>query len=582
MIFKLKPYSWIVVLFVALAVFVRVWKFDQIPPSPYWEEVALGYDAYAVLETGMDHHGNSLPVVAFESFGDWKPAFYFYTVVPFIKLVGLNVWAVRLPSLLSGIAIIFGIGYLTNWLVSLISSKNVSRLEFKMSWPMAVGLGVATFSPWLIQFSRGGWESNLATALMLWGVLLLLNRQRLARQLLGVLLLALAMYTYHAARVIAPYLFSSALIWEFLNRVRPQRRLTVFAAGLKQFCLVRRTYLLLGVFFCLLIPFLLPGQAQKISHRFTETSIFADLSPIIESNLRQERAGHSLLSRIVFHRYRYFGQQILSQIFIHFSPDYLFLSGDINLRHSPGLGGIILPLNAILLIWGGVTLISHHKKGALFFFGWLFVTILPAATSAAVPHALRTLASAPVYLSLIGLGWWQAVGLLRSRLNKRSWWFKVLVSLLILIYSFFFLRYYLYYIHVYPLVSASQWQYGYERMIKSVVDREAVSPDKQVYISRQVGRPAMYYWFYTQTDPREVQSAQSTAKKDQGEFLEFTNKVFIDDLNQVPTNSVILALTDAQYQRYSQSVADLNDKLIFNLEIQDLNQNTIWHVLELR
>src|SRR5687768_9057768 len=91
-----------------LAFFLRVYNITQ--QTPYWEEVALGYDAYSILKTGKDHHGNSWPIVAFESFGDWKPSFYFYAIVPFVQLFGLNLLAVRMPSVLSGIAIVGGVG----------------------------------------------------------------------------------------------------------------------------------------------------------------------------------------------------------------------------------------------------------------------------------------------------------------------------------------------------------------------------------------------------------------------------------------------------------------------------------------
>ena len=85
-----------------LAVFLRFYKLSSNPPSLYWEEAALGYDAYSILKTGKDFHGNKFPLVAFESFGDWKPSLYFYTLVPSIALFGLNEFAVRFPSAFFG------------------------------------------------------------------------------------------------------------------------------------------------------------------------------------------------------------------------------------------------------------------------------------------------------------------------------------------------------------------------------------------------------------------------------------------------------------------------------------------------
>ena len=36
---------------------IRVFQLEKSPPAPYWEEVALGYDAYSILKTGEDIHG---------------------------------------------------------------------------------------------------------------------------------------------------------------------------------------------------------------------------------------------------------------------------------------------------------------------------------------------------------------------------------------------------------------------------------------------------------------------------------------------------------------------------------------------
>ncbi|MFH2061503.1 MAG: phospholipid carrier-dependent glycosyltransferase, partial [Candidatus Beckwithbacteria bacterium] len=89
-------------LIVFLAIFLRFVNLGSNPPSLYWEEAALGYDAYSILKTGKDFHGNPWPLVAFESFGDYKPSLYFYTTVPFIALFDLTPLAVRFPSALFG------------------------------------------------------------------------------------------------------------------------------------------------------------------------------------------------------------------------------------------------------------------------------------------------------------------------------------------------------------------------------------------------------------------------------------------------------------------------------------------------
>src|SRR3989344_5582438 len=91
------------VLIIGLAAVLRLVGLGSNPPSLYWEEAALGYDAYSLWRTGKDYHGNSFPLVAFPSFGDYKPSLYFYVAAPFVGTLGLSEMAVRLPSALAGL-----------------------------------------------------------------------------------------------------------------------------------------------------------------------------------------------------------------------------------------------------------------------------------------------------------------------------------------------------------------------------------------------------------------------------------------------------------------------------------------------
>jgi hypothetical protein len=107
-----RRWKWGILLLVVVGLFLRTYRLDAVPASLYWEEVALGYDAYAILHTGKDAHGHAWPVTAFVSFGDYKPALYFYAIVPFLPLFGLSAWAVRLPSALAGTSEIIAIAWL--------------------------------------------------------------------------------------------------------------------------------------------------------------------------------------------------------------------------------------------------------------------------------------------------------------------------------------------------------------------------------------------------------------------------------------------------------------------------------------
>src|SRR3990167_10476958 len=142
----MKKVVLIVIIFVASV--LRLYKLGSVPPSLYWDEASLGYNAYSILKTAHDEHGKFLPLTNFGAFGDYKPPGYIYAAVPSIAIFGLNEFAVRFPSAFFGV--------LTVILVYLISRK-IFESEI-ISQIAALFLAI---SPWHLQFSRGAFEANL-------------------------------------------------------------------------------------------------------------------------------------------------------------------------------------------------------------------------------------------------------------------------------------------------------------------------------------------------------------------------------------------------------------------------------------
>src|SRR3989344_3424356 len=190
----------IFVLIIVLAIFLRFYRLNINPPSLYWDETAFGYDAYSILKTGRDHHGQFMPLF-FESFQDWKLPGYFYLLVPSIKLFGLTEFAVRFPSALLSSFTIIVLFFLVKEL-----TKN-TNLALTSSLFLAI-------SPWHIQFARGGFESSaglffttLASLLFLRG----LNKKISIYFFSSLILFTLSIYTYHAYRIFTPLLILGLL-----------------------------------------------------------------------------------------------------------------------------------------------------------------------------------------------------------------------------------------------------------------------------------------------------------------------------------------------------------------------------------
>lgn len=461
----MKKYLILIILLLAFG--LRFYHLGSNPPSPYWEEAALGYDAYSILKTGKDFHGNSWPLVAFESFGDYKPSLYFYAAVPSVALFGLNTFSVRFPSAL--------FGTLTVLLVYLLIKNKRTALIASL---------LLAISPWHLQLSRAGFEANLGLFFIVLGIFW--NPA-----------LALSMYAYHANRILAPLLF---LVFAVTGRVK-------------------KIWLNSLLFLIIALPLFINLNSPLIKQRFAETSAFATLDPIIKSNQLIAADGGGIIARLIHHRYWQYSQIFLKNYFDHFNFNYLFLSGDTNPRHSiQTVGGLYL-IQLPFLLYGLLLSLKKRTKVDLLLLAWLFLAPIPAAITLASPHALRSLAM------IIPLTIFTALGLVRFR--------KIFIIILFLELS----RYLYLYHQVYPFKWSSQWQSGYQEMVQYV----DANQDKynHIYITRSLGRPSIYYWFYTQTDPRLVQALNNSVPKDQGEYLEF-GKIKFQTGSYLPDSLIVL------------------------------------------
>jgi hypothetical protein len=560
---------------IVVASVLRLYALDRVPGSLYWEEVALGYDAYSITQTGKDHHGNPWPVVAFTSFGDYKPSGYFYLAAAFIKVFGLSEWSVRLPSALAGIFMVIGIGVFTRQCLQLLQPK-YSRNTLRLA--QVFGSTFAAVSPWLTQFSRGGWEVNVASTLLLWGVVTAFwaratEQRQLAKWVLSAAFFAASMYTYHATRVIAPLLLASLFGWTALEKSLSSQKQT-FTTKAQSLAPIFFT----GVMFCSLIsPILIASKSTTTQQRFAETSILADGQYVEQSNQARAVAKAGPLTQLFTHRYLYLIQQVVEGFTSHFRLDFLFLTGDLNPRHSTGSTGLFYATDLIWFVVGVVALayLSLHKKQArpvlFFLITWIVVGILPAALTKATPHALRILATAPVFFVIISYGCLHLLQWIQHlELPKKQLFSVAALGVITVICGTQVFRYLQYYALIYPKTSALDWQFGYKEMVQQLgTYNDGKTP---VYITREYGRPAMYYWFYSQTSPQEVQAEEKTAKKDQAEFLQFKNITFINTVNEAKPGIISSSLSG--FEQLSEQFSSV-EKLA---EVRDPRGQVVWIV----
>ncbi len=281
-------------LLIILGIAARLWQFGSVPASFYWDEVAIGLDARSLLSTGKDLTGHSWLQPLFYSYGDYKAPVYIWVVTLFGKLFGsVSEWAIRLPSLIAGLALI----WLVSDLVKLIAPKNKTL-------PVLAAVNVAVM-PWAIHFSRIGFESHLSLVLLTLMVWLAVKKNWFA-PFIGVL----GIYSYISARFLVPTLFL-LFAWRYKFK-----------------------YLIFGL--------------AVIGAGILTLTQSGDYAVSQQYRLSND----NLLNSTVYVRKVDKARKFLSNYFDFFDPKFLLSQGDPNLRHHSGWGGELLLIQGLLVIVG--------------------------------------------------------------------------------------------------------------------------------------------------------------------------------------------------------------------------------------
>jgi hypothetical protein len=514
-----RIFNWKVLLFaiVLLAAVLRFYQLGSNPPSLTWDEVAWGYNAYSLSVDGKDEFGNFFPITYLESFGDFKPPVYAYlTVIP-VVVFGLNEFAVRFPSAFFGTLTIL----LTYFLALRIfpNSKNKELIGLISALFLAI-------SPWHIMLSRAAFEANVASFFIVAGVWAFLAglQDKKWFLLLSAISFALSLYTFNTARIVSPLLVI-LLAFVFRNSLLKIKKQTVSA-------------FLLGLLIVLpLIPFLFTPQAQL---RFKEVNIFTDSKVIETANRYIEQNGGAAWSNIMHNRRVLFSIEYIKHYLDHFSPAFLFISGDENPKFSVQDVGQMYMWDILFLVTG-IIFLFKRKEGLYYIIPlWLLVGIIPAATARETPHALRIETTLPTWQVITAYGFVVFLEWARKLSIKiRSYNLKAVYVLLPVAFLFLFINilYYLhnYYAH-YPKTWSGEWQYGYREAIdyvKSVEDNY-----DRIVITTVLGRPYAYFLFYNKTNPESFRKT-AFVERDPFGFVtvnSFGKYHFSDNFSQAERN----------------------------------------------
>src|SRR4030042_2291310 len=475
--------KYLIILIILIAAFLRIWKLGSNPPHLSPDEAALGYNAYSILKTGRDEYGKILPVI-FKSFGDYKPGLYVYLTVPFVATLGLNEFAVRLPSALLGV--------LGVWFLFLIIKEIKSFEKIKIRNLEIISALMLAINPWHIHFSRGAWEINVALSLTLAGILLFLKSLKNIKYFIpSSIAFALTLLTYQGAKLstlIVVITLGVVFIKELLKLIKSNVKVAIVSVF---------------IFFIISLPIILSIFQGKVG-RLEVFSIFSYPRPYeyLQEFLKQGNEKTGSFSYNLFHSEGLnFARGVMGRYFNHFGGRFLFFEGDYqNPKHSSPNNGMMLFSDLVFIFFGIFALIKTNSKLSKFVFFWLILSPLPAALTRDQVQAVRAYNMVIPLILITSCGFLSVIDKakdLKGILRNISFGFLVLLC-------FFSYVYFMdsYFVHL-PVHNAKYWNYRYKQVIKEITPIQGNYKD--ILFQQSYDQPYIYFLFFQKYDPSEYQ-----------------------------------------------------------------------------
>lgn len=180
---------------------IRLLLIENHPAGLNVDEASAGYEAYSILNYGIDRNGNYMPIFLV-AWGSGQNAVYTYLLIPFIKILGLTVFSIRLPMAIIGcLALLLIYKFL----------KTIYDEKIAL-----IGMSFLAICPWHIMKSRWGLESNLFPEIILLSVFALiygLKNKKMSFIYLSFVIAGISAYSYGTAYFFLPLFIIGVLIY---------------------------------------------------------------------------------------------------------------------------------------------------------------------------------------------------------------------------------------------------------------------------------------------------------------------------------------------------------------------------------
>ncbi len=495
----MKKY-WPVILVLLISVFsagLFLYHLTTSPPCLNADEAGNAYDAYSIMQTGKDQYGNTLPL-RFKSFGDYKLPLLTYLVVPFIKLFGLNEFAIRMVN--------FPFVLLFPFVVYLLAHELFNKKSAGVTAAFLAG-----FSPGLQLLGRQAHEGYVTVFLLTLSFYLFLKffkKQNFLNYSLFTINYFLMLFGYHSSRLWAGFYL---LLFAFL----------IFKKKMK--------WLFISGLVAMLLIFGLTDLSNSPT-RIKNLLFFNNIGFSLKINELRAEGG----SRLLYNKLTVGVKDITSEYLRYFSPQFLVNSGDENLRFGfPGVSPIT-PIEYIFIFIGFYFLFKNKEKWRYLILFMLLFAPISGALSWAGLSVTRTIF---IFIPIVIISAYGFINIF----NKKVYLFICLfVYLLFLIYSWDF------YLNHYPQRAAvlRSWQCGYKELATYV--NKNYNGFNRFYITKKNGQPYIFFLFYLKYPPALYQRTAQLSAPDGYGFgqVESFDKFVFDLPKEKVKNSAIIGFPD--------------------------------------
>lgn len=527
-----RIYNFLLILTLVLAFLLRTINLGSIPKGLQSDEASFLINSVSIMETSKDEDGKFLPLYL-NSLIDSKPALYSYLQIPFIKVFGATTAASRLPSAMIGVT---GIFLFYSLVLLVFKNKRIALVSALM---LAV-------SPWHIMNSRATQEVILSFTLILANLIAghnLFHKKFLKKYLILFFVTAiLAMYTYHAAKVVLVLFYFGLTLFTFFDQNKSKNE--------------RQSILKLSAI--ILFSFIITAQAALT--RFSAIGLLNDNLPkalIFDYSTNSTGSTPLLAIRAFYNKPIMYFKYFLETYLAHFDLNYLFTSGGATRRFSVPFHGLMYAFELILIPLGLFSLIKKYSNK---FIPWLLLLIIspiPAAlTTEEIPSSIRafTILIPLTIATALGFEW------LLEKLDKKIKYLFIPFVFAILFWSIAFFVQQLFIIM--PIKNTLYRSRSYEVVSEQIAQIQ--DQYQTVYFTSDLREMYIYLWQQNLLRIEEIQSLPMVRFNNKYNLGKYNFNQDICKFTNVKPNSLLVApyscAENLSKQYHEIGTADFDDK----------------------